>query len=184
MTFSPRIARAAFSAALALLGAAAAIGGWGYGVAQDNGQIGPGFLPVALGAIIAVLAIVDTASIVLRREPGHPAEQLTGVEAEANAAAIDTVEESADIDALGRSQRQRNRMLLVVGGMLLGALLLVPVLGLLISLGVLMLTIAIVVERRPIISSVIVSVVAVGIVHLIFGVLLNVPLPTGLIGLI
>ena len=91
---------------------------------------------------------------------------------------------TADIDALGRSQRQRNRMLLVVGGMLLGALLLVPVLGLLISLGVLMLTIAIVVERRPIISSVIVSVVAVGIVHLIFGVLLNVPLPTGLIGLI
>jgi hypothetical protein len=31
---------------------------------------------------------------------------------------------------------------------------------------------------------VIVSVVAVGVVHLIFGVLLNVPLPTGLIGLI
>ncbi|MGY3128274.1 hypothetical protein ACVWW9_001773 [Agrococcus sp. UYP33] len=184
MTLSPRIVRAASSAALALLGLAAAIGGWGYGVAQENGQIGPGFLPVALGIIIVVLAGVDTASILLRREPTHPAEQLTGVEAEADAAAIDTVEESPDIDALGRSQRQRNRMLVVVGGMLLGALLLVPVLGLLISLGVLMLTIAIVVERRPIISSIIVSVVAVGIVHLIFGVLLNVPLPTGLIGLI
>ena len=63
MTLSPRIVRAASSAALAVLGVAAAIGGWGYGVAQDNGQIGPGFLPVALGAIIAVLAIVDTASI-------------------------------------------------------------------------------------------------------------------------
>ena len=52
MTLTPRIARAAFSAALALLGIAAAIGGWGYGVTQDNGQVGAGFLPVALGKTV------------------------------------------------------------------------------------------------------------------------------------
>ncbi|MGM1028455.1 MAG: tripartite tricarboxylate transporter TctB family protein [Actinomycetota bacterium] len=184
MTLSPRIARAAFSAALVLLGVAAAIGGWGYGVAQENGQIGAGFLPLVLGIVVALLAAVDTATILLRREPSHTAEQLTGVEDEANAAAIDTVEEASDIDALGRTGKQRNRMLAIVAGMLIVALLLVPVLGLLLSLGALMIAIAIVVERRPIVSSIIVSVIAVGVIHLVFSVLLRVPMPTGLLGLI
>lgn len=184
MTFSPRIARAAFSAALALLGAAAAIGGWGYGVAQDNGQIGPGFLPVALGVLMVVLGGIDTAMTLARREPTSPLVELGPLGAEVDAAAIDTVEESPDVDALGRDQRQRNRMLATVSAMLLVAVLLVPLLGLLLSLGLLMLAVAIVVERRGIVASLIVTVVTVGVFHLVFGVLLNVPLPTGLIGFI
>lgn len=184
MTLSPRIARAAFSAALALLGAAAAIGGWGYGVAQDNGQIGPGFLPVALGVLMVVLGGTDTAMTLVRREPTSPLAELGTLGAEVDAAAIDTVEESPDVDALGRDQRQRNRMLATVSAMLLVAVLLVPVLGLLLSLGLLMLAVAIVVERRGVVASLIVTVVTVGVFHLVFGVLLNVPLPTGLIGFI
>ena len=184
MTLSPRIARAALSAALARLGVGAALGGWGYGVTQDNGQIGAGFLPFALGIVMALLAAVDVAAILRRREPQGLAEELTGVEHEADAAAIDTVAEAPDIDALGRSQRQRNRMLAIVAGMLIAALLLVPVLGLLISLGLLIVAIATVVERRGIIPSLLVAAVSVGVIHLVFAVLLKVPMPTGLIGLI
>ncbi|MFA4841077.1 MAG: tripartite tricarboxylate transporter TctB family protein [Agrococcus sp.] len=183
MTISPRIARAAFSAALALLGLAAAIGGWGYGVAQDNGQIGPGFLPVTLGILMAVLGGIDVVLTLLRREPMNVIDELDVLGTEVDAA-IDTVEESPDIDALGRTQRQRNRMLATVAGMLLVAVLLVPVTGLLLALGLLMLAVAIFVERRSIIASVLVTAVTVGVFHLVFGVLLRVPLPTGLIGFI
>lgn len=183
MTLTPRIARVAFSAALALLGIGAAIGGWGYGVTQDNGQVGAGFLPLALGVIMALLAGADVAMALRQRDP-RPVDQLSALAAEVDAAAIDHVAETPDIDALGRSQKQRNRMLVIVGAMLLGAMLLVPVLGLLLSLGLLMVTVAIVVERRPILSSVIITAVAVGVFHLVFGVLLRVPLPTGLIGFI
>nr|WP_277604017.1 tripartite tricarboxylate transporter TctB family protein [Agrococcus sp. ARC_14] len=168
---------------MALLGLGAAIIGWGYGVTQDNGQVGAGFLPVALGVIMALLAGADAVIALLQRER-RPADEPGSLAAEVDAAAIDHVEESPDIDALGRSQRQRNRMLAIVAAMLLGALLLVPVLGLLLSLGVLMLAVAIVVERRPILSSVIITVVVVGVFHLVFGVLLRVPMPTGMIGLI
>lgn len=184
MTFTPRIARVAFSAALALLGIAAAIGGWGYGVTQDNGQVGAGFLPLALGVLMALLAGVDVVLTLLQREPSRPLDELGTLAQDLDAAAIDSVEESSDIDALGRTQRQRNRMLLMVSGMLLLAVLLVPVLGLLISLGLLMLSVAIFVERRGIIPSVLVTAITVGVFHLVFGVLLRVPLPTGMIGFI
>ena len=183
MTLSPRIARAAFSAALALLGVAAAIGGWGYGVTQDNGQVGAGFLPLALGVIMALLAGVDVAMTLLQREPSRPLDEL-GTLAEEVESVVDTVEESPDVDALGRTQRQRNRMLAVVIGLLLVALLLIPVLGLLISLGLLMVVIATVVERRNLIPSLLVSAITVGVFHLVFAVLLRLPMPTGLIGLI
>ncbi len=183
MTLTPRIARAAFSAALALLGIAAAVIASGYGVTQDNGQVGAGFLPVALGAIMALLAGADVVMALREREERAPDEG-GSLAAEVDAAAIDHVAESPDVDALGRTQRQRNRMLVIVAAMLLGALLLVPVLGLLLSLGALMLAVAIGVERRPVVSSTIVTVVVVGAFHLVFGVLLRVPLPTGLIGLI
>ncbi|WP_206446111.1 tripartite tricarboxylate transporter TctB family protein [Agrococcus sp. KRD186] len=183
MTLSPRIARAAFSAALALLGVAAAIGGWGYGVTQDNGQVGAGFLPLALGVLMILLAGADVVMTLMRREPSSSLDEL-GTLAEEVEAVIDTVEESPDIDALGRTQRQRNRMLVAVVALLLVALLLIPVLGLLISLGLLMVVIATVVERRNLIPSIIVSAVTIGVFHLVFAVLLRLPMPTGMIGLI
>nr|WP_274606962.1 tripartite tricarboxylate transporter TctB family protein [Agrococcus sp. KRD186] len=168
---------------MALLGVAAAIGGWGYGVTQDNGQVGAGFLPLALGVLMILLAGADVVMTLMRREPSSSLDEL-GTLAEEVEAVIDTVEESPDIDALGRTQRQRNRMLVAVVALLLVALLLIPVLGLLISLGLLMVVIATVVERRNLIPSIIVSAVTIGVFHLVFAVLLRLPMPTGMIGLI
>lgn len=184
MTLTPVTAKAAFSAVLAVAGAAAAIVGAGYGVTQENGQIGAGFLPVVLGSALALLGAIDVVQMLRRREPADQAEELTGVEAEADAAAVDTVAETPDIDALGRTQRQRNRMLAIVLGMGFVALLLVPVLGLLISLGLLVVTISTVVERRGILPALLIGAIAVGVIHVVFAGLLGVPMPTGLIGLI
>lgn len=184
MKLSPVTAKAAFSAVLAVVGVAAAIGGVSYGMVQENGQIGAGFLPAVLGIALAILAGVDVVQTLRRREPPNIAEELTGVEAEADAAAIDTVAEAPDVDSLGRTQRQRNRMLAMVIAMLFVALLLVPVLGLLLSLGLLVVAISTIVERRRILPALLVGVIAVGVIHLVFAELLGVPMPTGLIGLI
>lgn len=165
---SPRITRAAASAALVVVGVVAALIGAGYGFTTDNGQIGAGFMPVVLGVVMAVLAVVDVVAT-LRRRPVPEAE--TGAE-------------ESDIDVLGRSQRQRNKMLALVVGILFLTLLLVPVTGLLIALGLLVVAIATIVERRHILAALLVGAIAIVVVHVVFAVLLKVPMPTGLIGLI
>lgn len=167
MIMTPRIARAAASAALVVLGVAAALVGSGYGFTKDNGQIGAGFMPVVLGMVMALLAVVDVVATVRR-----PASK------------EDAGTDESDIDALGRSQHQRNRMLALVVGLLFLALLLVPVTGLLIALGLLVVAIATVVERRHILAALLVGAIAIAVVHVVFAVLLKVPMPTGLIGLI
>ncbi|MDX2398612.1 tripartite tricarboxylate transporter TctB family protein [Microbacterium algeriense] len=165
---SPRIARVAASGVLVVVGAVAALIGSGYGFTTDNGQIGAGFMPVVLGVVMAVLAVVDVVAT-LRRPP----------DADAGAGT-----EESDIDVLGRSQRQRNGMLALVVGLLFLALLLVPVTGLLIALGLLVVAIATIVERRHILAALLVGAIAIAVVHVVFAVLLKVPMPTGLIGLI
>lgn len=168
MIMSPRIARVAASGVLVVVGAVAALIGSGYGFTTDNGQIGAGFMPVVLGVVMAVLAVVDVVAT-LRRPP----------DADAGAGT-----EQSDIDVLGRSQRQRNGMLALVVGLLFLALLLVPVTGLLIALGLLVVAIATIVERRHILAALLVGAIAIAVVHVVFAVLLKVPMPTGLIGLI
>lgn len=168
MIMSPRIARVAASGVLVVVGAVAALIGSGYGFTTDNGQIGAGFMPVVLGVVMAVLAVVDVVAT-LRRPP----------DADAGAGT-----EESDIDVLGRSQRQRNGMLALVVGLLFLALLLVPVTGLLIALGLLVVAIATIVERRHILAALLVGAIAIAVVHVVFAVLLKVPMPTGLIGLI
>lgn len=165
---SPRIARVAASGVLVVVGAVAALIGSGYGFTTDNGQIGAGFMPVVLGVVMAVLAVVDVVAT-LRRPP----------DADAGAGT-----EESDIDVLGRSQRQRNGMLALVVGLLFLALLLVPVTGLLIALGLLVVATATIVERRHILAALLVGAIAIAVVHVVFAVLLKVPMPTGLIGLI
>lgn len=170
MTFTSRNARVAASAALALVGIAAVVIGWGYDVTKEDGQIGAGFMPVVLGCVMAVLAVIDViGSLRGRTEETETAE--------------DDAEEG-DLDVLGRTQRQRNRMLVLVVAMMVLALLLVPVTGLLIALGLLVVGIATVVERRHVLAALLVGAVTIAVVQVVFVVLLKVPMPTGLMGLI
>jgi hypothetical protein len=88
-----------------------------------------------------------------------------------------------DVDIFGRTPQERGRQLVTVFAALVVACLLVPVLGFLVAFLVLSLFISAVVERRRWIPSLIVSFLAVAAVYGIFVGFLDVPLPTGLLGI-
>ncbi|WP_129787019.1 tripartite tricarboxylate transporter TctB family protein [Promicromonospora panici] len=178
MTFSRDTARIAFSAVLAVVGAAAVVGGLGYGLTNDDGTVHTGFLPAVAGGAVLALALVDVAQSVRSARRAMPPGEPT------SAGAGDAGSGAEDVDVLGRTASRRNRMLIVVLGIVLGAVLLVPLIGFLLSMGALMLAITLGVERMRVRSSILVVVIAIAVVWLVFGQLLGVPLPTGLLGLI
>ena len=149
--------RAIAYAVLACLGVAVFATSFGYRVVQDNGQVGPGFLPMVAGGLLAVLNVV-----LLFHEVRHRT--------------ADTEDDAADI--FGRTRKQRTRMLWVVYALTLGALLLVPLAGFLLSLGLLVLVISTLVERRPIVPALAVTGGSVAAIYLVFVVFLEIPLPT------
>ncbi len=178
------VASTAFTAALAVVGAAATIGGIGYGAFGEEGRVGPGFMPVFAGGLLMIFSLVD-----LIQRLRHKAATSKTVELALDTVAFDAVrpeatgENNPDIDIFGRTQAQRTRQLVVVIGILILTLLIVNVVGFIIAFGLMLIAIAVFVERRGWISSLIVSVVALGSAYLIFGVFLRVPLPQGLIGI-
>lgn len=193
MRISVRAAGVGFSLILAAVGTAAAIVGSTYGFTGEDGRVGPGFLPVVFGAAVALLALVDVAQRVLRRDRGVTIEDLaTDLAAgdEPVAAVVAPEDEpprnadGEEVDIFGRTQRQRTRILVSVMVGLVAAVLLTSLIGLLLSFTLLMAFVAIVLEKRPVVPSLIISVVAAGGIWLVFRELLSVPLPTGLLGLL
>ena len=140
-------------AALTLLGLVMAGAALGYGVTKEGGQVGPGFLPVVAGVLLAVLSGIALAKSV--KEPGRP----------------------DDVD------RGKVRTLWTVFGMLLGALLLVPVAGFLVAFAALVLAISAFVEKRPVLPSLGVAVAASVVIYAVFVLFLDVPLPGGVLGI-
>jgi len=188
---SVRAAGTGFSLVLAAVGVAAAIIGSTYGFTGEDGRIGPGFLPVVFGGAVALLAVVDVVQRVLRRDRGVTIEDLATDLAAGDAEPVVAPEDEPlrneageEVDIFGRTQRQRTRILISVMVGLVGAVLLTPLIGLLLSFTLLMALVAIVLERRPVVPSLIISVVAAAVIWLVFRELLSVPLPTGLLGLI
>jgi hypothetical protein len=88
-----------------------------------------------------------------------------------------------DIDIFGRTPQQRARQLVVVFLALIAAVLLVPLLGFLVSFFLLSVFISAMVERRRWIPSLTISFLAVAAVYGLFVGFLEVPLPTGLLGI-
>jgi putative tricarboxylic transport membrane protein len=193
------------SAVLAVLGVAAVLGGLGYGVTVEGGEIGPGFLPVLSGGLVAVFAILDLvgrlrnrndlptqAELILDtvddefedddlRGTVHPANDPGA--ASTSTQSINTLKRDA-VDIFGRTQKQRNKMLAVVIGLVILTLLAVQVVGFLISFVLLLFVVAVFVERRSLLPSALVALVAGAVTYGIFVVLLRVPLPQGFLGII
>lgn len=176
----------AFTAILAVVGAAAVLAALGYGMFSDDGRIGAGFLPVVAGGLVAALAVVDLIGRLRRRSrPHHDAELAIDTESIESLGLDPELEAAAsDVDIFGRTQKQRNAMLLAVAGILLVTVLLVGLVGFILAFGLMLFVIAVVIEKRKPLPSLIVTVIALGVAWLVFGVLLRVPLPQGLIGLI
>jgi putative tricarboxylic transport membrane protein len=193
------------SAVLAVLGVGAVLGGLGYGVTVEDGEIGPGFLPVMAGGLVAVFAILDLvgrlrrrsdlptqAELILNtvdddfadedlRDTIHPANDPGA--ASTSTQSINTVKRDA-VDIFGRTQLQRNRMLAVVIGLVILTLLAVQVVGFLIAFVLLLFVVAVFVERRSLLPSALVALAAGAVTYGIFVVLLRVPLPQGFLGII
>ncbi|WP_207454426.1 tripartite tricarboxylate transporter TctB family protein [Herbiconiux sp. SYSU D00978] len=166
------------SIVLAVIGIAAVLGGTGYGMFVDGGEVGPGFLPVFAGSLVALFAVLDVMGR-LKRVPEHdPLKEVAGADEEL---AADLAAES-DVDIFGRTQSQRTRMLAIVLGVLVATLALVQVLGFIPAFGLMLFVIAVFVERRKWLPSLLVTVVTCVVVYLIFVTFLRVPLPEGVFG--
>ncbi|MCJ0702204.1 tripartite tricarboxylate transporter TctB family protein [Frigoribacterium faeni] len=195
----------AASAVLAAIGSAALVGGLGYGVTVEGGEIGPGFLPAMAGGLVAVFAVLDLVGR-LRRRPDRPSQAelildtrsrpddgiVLGDPLDPGAPTTSTqsihsplaTDDDDGVDILGRTQRQRNRMLAVVLGLVVVTLAMVQVVGFLLAFVLLLFVVAVFVERRRVLPSALVAVAAGVVTYAIFVALLRVPLPQGLLGLI
>jgi hypothetical protein len=198
---------------LTALGLGALVMALSYGLFLDDLRVGPGLVPAVVGALILlvggwelvaslrghrtshdhglaeiVVAAVDTPAAPVAREgtasPDDGPVELHGPSGAGVAAAAPGAGPGVDdIDIFGRTPQQRARQLMIVFVALVAAVLLVPVLGFLVSSFVLSLFISAVVERRGWIPSVVVSFLAVAAVYGLFVGFLEVPLPTGLLGI-
>lgn len=177
---------------LALVGLVAVLMGLGYGFIGDNDQIGPGFMPVLTGAFILVASLAEIGRLYLGPKGdastglGGVAEELSAEAAAAQAAAKDDLGASAedDLDTFGRTAKQRSRTVPLIFGIILAAVLLTQVLGMLLSLTVMMFAIVLLVEKKPLLPSLLTSVAVLGVAYLIFVVMLGVPLPQGMLGIL
>jgi hypothetical protein len=179
----------------------------GYGLFKEDLRVGPGLVPAVVGAGIALIAgwelvatlrgrrarhdhgIAEVAASVGAASPveaageaGVPAAPLAEATAGGGTASPGAVADD-DVDIFGRTAATRTRQLWVVFASLVVAVLLVPVLGFLVAFFLLSVFISAVVERRAWLPSIIVSLVAVLAVYAVFVLFLNVPLPTGLLGI-
>lgn len=173
--------KAVASLIIAVIGIAAVIGGFGYGFIED-GRIAAGFLPVLVGGAMALFALLDVVGSFRTSEKESTLLETAQVEA------VETLEPAitdpqSDLDIYGRTSKQRDRMLLMVIGIILATVLLVPILGFLLAFALMLIVIAVVVERRRLLPSILVSAIALAAAYGIFVMFLRVPLPTGILGI-
>ncbi|MQA97734.1 MAG: tripartite tricarboxylate transporter TctB family protein [Streptosporangiales bacterium] len=168
MRVSANVRELATWAVIGALGAAFAVGGLGYGLSKEGGQVGPGLLPALTGGLLLLTALAQVVRTLLgSATPPESGETVVAAE--------------EDLD--GRTTWQRTRILWTVFGLTLVALLLVSLLGFLAAFGLLVLVISVAVERRPVVPALVISGVAVAAVYAIFVLFLRVPLPGGVFGI-
>ncbi|MGI6878537.1 tripartite tricarboxylate transporter TctB family protein [Microbacterium sp. gxy059] len=162
-THAPRRVRRGVVAAygvIALIGAAFFALSFEYDFFRYGDQVGPGFLPRVAGMLALLLGI---ALIVQEIRTGSVLLGDSGVE------------EDGDT---GMSRASMIKLLTVFGLIIL-AVLLVPVLGLIPPLVLLVGTLTIVIERMPILPSILVAALAAAIAYALFVLVLRVPIPMG-----
>ncbi|GAA2204231.1 hypothetical protein GCM10009850_002480 [Nonomuraea monospora] len=151
-------------ALLVCLSAAMAGASFGYGVTKDGGEVGPGFLPLVAGVALALLS----AACLLRS--ARRAAEADGADG------ADEPDEPDEVDPA------RIRTLWTVFGLLLVALLLVPLTGFLVAFGLLVFAVSAFVEKQPIVPAAAIAVAATLVIYAVFVLFLAVPLPGGLLG--
>ena len=153
------------SGLLVALGVAFAIGGTGYGVFGEGGRIGPGFMPFFAGILLVVFGVmVGVGALWRTRGSGEQESDVRDVPG-------------------GGFEAGSGRTVGFVFGLTLVAILLTPVLGFLISFGLLVFVLVRFVEGESILLGTAVGVGAVVVAWLVFIFFLQIPLPAGIFGL-
>lgn len=144
---------------IALFGAAGFALSFQYEFFRYGNQVGPGFLPRVVAAIVVILGL---ALMLQEIRVGSVLRGDSGVDDEAS------------------EQQTSTRKLVVVFGLIILAVLLVPVLGLVPPLVALVAALTIGVERKPLIPSLILTASAALVAWGLFVAVLRVPVPMGL----
>lgn len=169
---------------LVVLGGAIFASSFSYGIFLEENRVGPGFLPMLLGLLLVLLSGSQLVTHLRssRPQPVSVIEAFAGSTDAAPEPPATTASpgDEPGIDVLGRSHAFRVRQMRIVVAATFVTLLVVPYAGFLLAFGALVLFIATVVERRSWLSAVAITAAAVAVVYGVFGVFLNVPLPTGL----
>lgn len=187
----PEVSDVIGTAILGIVGAVAAIMGLGYGLTVEGGQVGPGMLPFLTGAFIFLASVAEIFRLFFARVGTSGGRIMSAVE-DIEATAAESIDAAADavsadgeaVDTFGRTERQRNRAPFVIFLTFGIALALVPVLGLIIALSGAILFLLLVVEKQKWWVSALATIRAAVFVYIVFGLVLSVPLPTGMLGLV
>lgn len=180
------VERAVAFGLIAVVGGFAFVESFGYGWFNEGHRIGPGLLPGVLGGLVAVVALALLLSgLRSRSSTKHGLAEIASATTAGEGGSTEPDDGTADDepDIFGRTAAQRFRQLQMVTVAVIVALLVVPVLGLLGSMFLFCLFVSIVVERRPWLPSVLINGLSVAAIWGVFGVFLEVPLPTGYLGI-
>jgi hypothetical protein len=177
---------------LTAVGAYAFVTSFDYDLLNEGNRVGAGLVPAVVGGLITLVSGVLLVLTLTGRRARHDhglAEVAQSVAADVptEAGPPDAAEPGThagdDRDIFGRTAAQRMRQLQMVTVALVVALFLVSVVGLLGALGLFGLFVSVVVERRPWLPSVLITAASIGVVYGVFAVFLEVPLPTGALGI-
>lgn len=180
------------TAILGAVGLAAAIAGLRYGFTVEGGQVGPGFLPFLTGAFIFIASSAEIFRLFFARvgtSGGRIMSAVENIEATAEKS-IDSFapplpDEPADeLDTFGRNEKQRNRAPFYIFLTFGAALLLIQFIGLIIAFSLAILFLLVVIEKQKWWISAVATIGSAVFVYIIFGLVLAVPLPTGMLGLV
>lgn len=170
---------------LVALGIALAVGSVQYELFGEEGRIAPGFMPFVAGILLVVFSGMVGLETWWRR--ARDSRETTG---EREPQADPVAERAASSEATEHSLRERiaetdedegsNRSILFVFGLTLVAILLVPVLGFLVSFGLLVVVLVAFVEREGILMGLVLGAGAVLVSWLVFIQLLQIPVPQGI----
>jgi hypothetical protein len=178
------VERAVAFGLLAAVGGYAFVVSFGYQWFVDQGRVGPGLVPGVIGGLVAVvsLAMVVTSLRGPKRAEAHGLAEVVAAATE-QSPDPDTDENGDDVDIFGRTARQRVHQLWMVTAALVVTLSLVGYIGLLMAFLLFCLFASIVVERRPWLTSLVITAISIAAVYYVFAVFLEVPLPTGYLGI-
>jgi putative tricarboxylic transport membrane protein len=176
-------------AVLVLIGIMFVASSFGYGVLQDRGRIGPGFLPLVLGVLLILLSgaqLLGRLRAPVPEPPEHhhyyPARETPVAGAHVMLDRQHEEHPELGVDIMGRTAGFRVRQLWMVVAAIAVTIAVVPYLGFLLAFAALILFISIVVEGRRIVPALLITLSAIGVVYGVFVAFLNVPLPSGPLG--